>query len=299
MVERWPALPFREWADTCDTLHLWTQMPGKVRLMLSPRLNHWWNVALYVNGRGLTTSLIPYYRGEFEIQFDFIDQALANPHLRRHAPVVSARAAVRGGFLREVHGGSPRTRYRGGDQHAAAGNTRRHSVRTGRSSPRLQRRVRPALLAVLLSAVPVFEEFRARFIGKCSPVHFFWGSFDLACTRFSGRLAPPRKGVISSEAYSHEVISAGFWPGNEALDALFYAYAVPQPPGLPEERVRPAQAAWSKDLGEFILPYADMRRTESPEAALTDFLESTYEAGARLAHWDRAALERQQAVKTA
>jgi hypothetical protein len=299
MDERWPALPYREWADTYATLHLWTQMAGKVRLMLSPRLNHWWNVALYVNGRGLNTSLIPYRGGEFEIQFDFVDQALeirTCEGMRRSFPLEPQSVAVFYGkfmaALRELGIAMDiNTRPQEIPGAIPFDQDDRHSAYDGEYARRFWR--------ILLSAVPVFEEFRARFIGKSSPVHFFWGSFDLACTRFSGRLAPPRKGLISSEAYSHEVISAGFWPGNEALDAAFYAYTVPQPPGLPEERVRPAEAGWSKDFGEFVFPYADMRRAESPEAALTEFLESTYEAGARLAHWDRAALERQAAVRTA
>ena len=295
----WPALPFEEWRDTYATLHLWTQMVGKVRLALAPQVNHWWNVALYVSPRGLATSAIPYGGGLFEIEFDFQDHQLAirtGDGGGRALPLSPQPVAE---FYREFRAAleslgihapvNPRPQEIPGaipfDQDYA------HAAYDGEYTRRFWR--------ILASASGVLGEFRARFLGKSSPVHFFWGSFDLACSRFSGRLAPPRKGVISGEAYSHEVISAGFWPGNASMGPMFNSYTVPRPPGLDREPVRPAAASWNQDFGEFVLPYDDVRRAPSPAADLMEFLESTYAAGARLAHWDRRALEREAAVPTA
>ena len=289
----WPALPLDAWQDTYATLHMWTQIAGKVRLELTPRLNHWWNATFYVTARGLTTSPIPYGGGTFEMEFDFLDHRLkirTSGGERRALPLEPQTVAAFYERLLAALGGlgiavaiNPRPQEVPGP--VPFDQDHRHAAYDGEYARRFWR--------ILVSSSLVFEEFRARFIGKCSPVHFFWGSFDLACSRFSGRPAPPRRGVISSEAYSHEVISVGFWPGGGAIDGpAFYSYTVPAPPGLDAEPVRPAEAFWSRDLGEFILMYDDVRRAASPPAALLEFLESTYAAGARLARWDRAALER-------
>ncbi len=288
----WPALPLDAWQDTYDTLHMWTQIVGKIRMMLAPKVNHWWHTTFYVSPRGITTSSIPFGNGAFEIQFDFIDhqleiltsdggresfalapEAVAVFYSRLMAALRSLRIDVRIDTKpQEVANAIP---FEQDYQHASYDKDAVH--RWWRA---------------LLSSSIVMNEFRARFIGKCSPVHFFWGSFDLACTRFSGLPAPPRKGIISSEGYSHEEISAGFWPGGGAIKrAAYYAYTVPQPPGLADESARPDAAFWSKELSEFILMYDDVRCASSPHAALLDFLESTYAAGAKLAKWDRAALE--------
>lgn len=296
----WPALPLGEWRDTCETLHMWTQMVGKIRMELSPKLNHWWHTALYVTPRGLTTSAIPYGDGAFEIRFDFLDHALEiaasgggrkalalepQPVAEFYRRLMSALGAL-GIFVeidtrpQEVPDPVPFERDYG---HAS-----------------YDRRYAHAFWRILLSTAFVLQEFRGRFIGKSSPVHFFWGSFDLACTRFSGRPAPPRKGVISSEAYSRECSSVGFWPGGGAMKgAAFYAYTVPQPEGLAAHPVRPEGAFWSGDFSEFIFMYDDMRRAASPRHVLLEFCQSTYEAGANLAGWDRRALEREEARSAA
>jgi hypothetical protein len=292
MNDNWPALPLAEWQDTYTTLHLWTQIVGKIRMELSPPLNHFWHVALYVNSRGLTTGPIPYPPGVFEIQFDFIDHELSITTSQNAKAVRPLRAESVASFYgamtemlpslgiqcainvqpQEVPGAIP---FDQDETH--------HSY-----DPEYAHRH----WRILVSSAKVFQEFRSGFIGKCSPVHFFWGSFDLACTRFSGRLAPPRNGVISGPAYSRECSSAGFWPGGGAIAGpAYYAYTVPAPAGMEKERVRPAAAAWNTQLGEFLLMYDDVRKSESPEQALYDFVESTYEAGARLGNWDRAMLE--------
>jgi len=292
MTESWPSLPLSNWRDACHTLHLWTQIAGKIRMTLSPPLNHWWHVSLYVNARGLTTGPIPYPSGFFEIQFD----------LRRHE--VTIQTSEGGSVSRPLRAESVAEFYLGTmealrslgiaveinlrpQELANAVPFDRDTVNCSYDAESAHRFWR-----VLVSSAKVMEQFRSKFIGKCSPVHFFWGSFDLACTRFSGRPAPPRKGVISGPAYSHEVCSAGFWPGGGAVDGpAYYSYAVPQPPGIEKEPIRPAAAGWNAQLSEFILMYDDVRTAESPEQALYEFLESTYEAAARLAKWDRAALE--------
>src|SRR6266851_6054682 len=293
MIEQdWPALPLEEWEATYRTLHMWTQIVGKIRLALTPLENHFWNVALFVNARGLTTSPIPYRGRMFEIQFDFVHHRLelrTSGHERAFA--LSPKSVAE--FYRETFS---LLREAGIDVQI---NPKPQEVHNpilfdqddthASYDPEYANR----LWRILRSTDIVLQEFRARFIGKSSPVHFFWGSFDLCCTRFSGRPAPPRKGVITSEAYSHECISAGFWPGGGPIPGpAFYSYTAPQPPGLQDEPARPKAAGWHKELSEFILMYDDLRRAESPRAALIEFLESTYAAGAKLAKWDRAALER-------
>ncbi len=287
----WPSLPLAAWIDTYRTLQLWTQIAGKIRLTLSPKLNHWWSVALYVNPRGLTTSPIPYGAGAFEIQFDFLDHRIeirTSAGDCRWLPLAPEPVAVFYGRLMAA------LRAMGID---VAINTKPQEFpdpipfEQDHRHASYDRDYAHHFWRILLSVDGVLNEFRSRFIGKCSPVHFFWGSFDLCCTRFSGRPASPRKGVITSEAYSHEVISAGFWPGGGEVEAAFYSYTAPAPPGLAEEPVRPAAAFWKPELSEFLLMYDDVRRAESPRAALLEFLESTYAAGAKRANWDRGALE--------
>ena len=290
----WPDLPLEAWQDTYATLHMWTQIVGKVRLALSPRINHWWEVPLYVNARGLTTSAIPYESAIFEIQFDFIEhqlkietswassrtlplkpQSVADFYAALMTALKSLGIAARIWTMpREVP--NP-VRFENDTQHASY-------------DPEYARR----FFQILVLSQNVLHEFRARFIGKSSPVHFFWGSFDLAVTRFSGRRAPERQGAdsITREAYSHEVISAGFWPGAGYKGPAFYAYASPEPSQFAAQPVQPEAAFYDPQLKEFILMYEDVRRASSPREALLSFLQTTYEAGANLAHWDRKELER-------
>jgi hypothetical protein len=285
--ERWPPLPLNEWQKTYRTLHMWTQIVGKVRMALSPPMNHWWHVVLYVNCRGLTTGPVPYPPGIFEIQFDFQKHELdirtsEGPGISR--PLRSeAVADFYSGLFEALASLGIVVEIDRKPQEVADAVRFDRDYANSSYDPEYTHR----LWRILVSSAKVLERFRAKFTGKCSPVHFFWGSFDLACTRFSGRAAPPRKGAISGPAYSQEVSSAGFWPGGGAVDSpAFYAYIVPPPPGIEAQPVRPARAGWNGQLSEFILMYDDVRRAESPEEALNEFLESTYEAGARLAQWD-------------
>lgn len=291
----WPALPLEEWQDTYATLHMWTQIIGKVRLTLAPLVNHWWNVPLYVSARGLTTSAMPYGTGSLEIDFDFIDHVLLfqTSDNRREALALRPRAVA--DFYADVLA-TLRKLDVTVELYAKPvevpdpipfAEDRTHASYDPEYVHRFWR--------ILVQADRVFNEFRARYVGKSSPVHFFWGSFDLAVTRFSGRPAPERPDAdsITREAYSHEVSSAGFWPGGGAIKGpAFYCYSAPEPPGFKQAQVRPAQAFYSADLGEFVLMYDDLRTADAPEKMLLEFLQSTYEAGARLANWDRAALER-------
>jgi len=293
--ECWPALPLDSWKETCATLHMWTQMVGKVRLRLTPLVNHWWNVPLYVTARGLTTSRIPYGERAFEVWFDFIRHQLVletSDDLVKTLPLAPRTVAE---FYQEFM-----------DMLRSANikvKIWRMPVEIPDPIPFDQDRVHrsydaqsvEAFWRILLSVDTVFNQFRAGFIGKSSPVHFFWGSFDLAVTRFSGRPAPERPGadVTTREAYSHEVSSVGFWPGSGNIqDAAFYSYMAPEPLGFKDAHVRPKAAFYDKQLGEFLFMYHDVRKTESPTTSLLDFCESTYEAGATLGKWDRSALER-------
>jgi hypothetical protein len=287
----WPALPLSEWRDTYRTLHMWTQIVGKMRLRLAHPLNHWWHVTLYVNARGLTTGPVPFQSTVFEIQFDF----------QRHVLLITTGGG--GSVSRPLRAESVADFYRGLTEAlrslgiAVEINLKPQEVADpilfdqddihASYDPEYAQR----FWRILVSSAGVFEGFRGKYLGKCSPVHFFWGSFDLAVTRFSGRLAPPRKGVISGPAYSHEVSSVGFWPGEGIGAPAYYAYTVPVPAGLDQALVRPAAAKWNPQLSEFILMYDDVRNAASPEDALSEFLESTYAAGAGLGKWDRAALE--------
>jgi hypothetical protein len=291
-IDPWPALPLHEWQDTYRTLQLWTQIVGKIRMAMCPPLNHWWHVTLYVNSRGLTTGPIPYPRGVFEILFDFQEHELTISNSEgglasRPLRPESVAAFYRGVFDTLSSLGISAQINLKPQELADPVPFDRDTVHCSYDPEYAHRFWR-----VLLSSAKVLERFRARFIGKCSPVHFFWGSFDLACTRFSGRPAPPRKGAISGPAYSHEVCSAGFWPGGGAIDGpAYYTYFVPQPPGLENQPIQPPGARWNPQLSEFILMYDDVRRAAIPEDSLYAFLESTYEAGSRLANWDRSTLE--------
>jgi hypothetical protein len=294
--ERWPALPFAEWKDTYATLHMWTQIVGKVRLALSPNVNHYWGTVLYVTTRGLTTSTIPYDRGLFEIQFDFVAHSLeiTTSLGERLAFRLAPRSVAE--FYGELMGAlaSLGIHVNVWTMPVEVPRPVRFEVDEGHASYDAESAHR--FWRILASIHPVLQEFRAGFIGKCSPVHFFWGSFDLAVTRFSGRRAPDRPGAdkITKEAYSHEVISVGFWPGDGEIikDAAFYAYAAPEPAGFKSSGVGPAKAFYSAEKSEFFLMYDDIRLSASPERDLLEFCQSTYEAGANLGNWNRAELEK-------
>jgi hypothetical protein len=299
--QAWPALPLEAWSDTCATLHMWTQIVGKIRLTQSAWLNHSWHVTLYVTARGLTTSLIPHGSGGFEIDFDFID----------HRLTVESSDGRRGGVSLEPQSvatfyGRLMTEMRKLDlpvsihqrPNEVADPIPFHEDEVHRA---YDREYAHRFWRILLQADRLFKEFRSGFIGKASPVHFFWGAPDLAVTRFSGRRAPQHPGGVPNlpdrvarEAYSHEVSSCGFWPGGGPIPhAVFYSYAYPEPAGFAAARVEPSEAFYSNDLREFILPYDVVRQAESPDATLLKFLETTYAAAADLAKWDRHALERQ------
>jgi hypothetical protein len=294
-VEMWPELCWSDWSAIADTLHMWTQIVGKTRLALSPLQAHWWNVPLYVSARGLNTAAMPYGAEMLEIEFDFVSHdlryrlsngAMISTPLRSqtvadfYAEYQRSLAAL--GVSVEIDSlpcelKAP-IRFEKDTQHATY---------DAEAAQRFWR--------ILVRVDQIFQEFSSGFVGKVSPVHFFWGSFDLAVTRFSGRRAPERPDVdsITREAYSHEVISAGFWPGNGGFgEAAFYCYAAPSPAGLDQAKILPAAAGYNSALGEFILKYDDLRAESSPDAALLEFLESTYEAAANLAGWDRVLLER-------
>jgi hypothetical protein len=291
----WPALPWSEWADTANTLHMWTQIVGKTRLALTPLQNHWWNVPLYVTARGLGTSAMACGDDVLDIEFDFVGHLL---HMRLGSGrdhVLPLRAQTVADFYREYMDCLKElgVEVEIWPMPVEVANPVRFDLDTEHKSydPEYAHR----FWQVLVHAEKVFRGWGTGFLGKVSPVHFFWGSFDLAVTRFSGRLAPPREGAdsIQREAYSHEVISAGFWPGNGGYGAAaFYCYAAPVPEGLAEAKVRPAAAGWDKALGEFIFKYDAVLAEASPEAALMEFVESAYAAAADAAKWDRATLER-------
>jgi len=293
--EMWPELPLEAWQDTYATLHMWTQIVGKVRLALSPNINHWWGVPLYVNSFGLTTSAIPYAGGNFEAQFDFIHHQLVIRTSNDAILTLALAPRSVADFYREFMAALAslgiavkiwKMSVEIPDPIPFDKDTK-HATYVPEYANRFWR--------ILARCDAVFNEFRAGFIGKSSPVHFFWGSFDLAVTRFSGRRAPAREGAdsITREAYSHEVISAGFWPGGgDIKGAAFYAYAAPEPPGFAKSPVRPAEAFYHPQLKEFILMYDDVRRAASPRDTLLAFLQSTYDGAADLAKWNRKELER-------
>lgn len=293
----WPALPFPEWEKTCDTLHMWTEIVGKTRLGLTPLENHWWNVALYVTPRGLNTSPIPFRGRTFDADFDFIahklsirtsegEERVMPLYPRSVADFYSEYMAALRAFGIDVHIHTTPDEF---DDKTPFDQDKHHASYDREQVERFRR--------ILINADRVLKEFRSRFIGKCSPVHFFWGSFDLAVTRFSGRRAslPADADPLTREAYSHEASSCGFWPGDRRFKhAAFYAYSAPAPAGLDKEAVQPGGGYWDSQLGEFILKYDDVHKAGLPEHAVLEFCQSTYEAGAKLAGWDRDALERKQ-----
>ncbi len=291
----WPPLPLGEWEPTRATLHMWAQVVGKIRLAQTPVVNHWWNVPLYVSARGLTTSAMPHGARAFEIEFDFLAHRLdVRASDGAHSSLALAPRTVADFYaelMRTLEGlGLPvkiwTTPVEIPDP-VAFEEDHAHASYDPDAARRFWR--------ILASSARVFERFRAQFLGKCSPVHFFWGSFDLAVTRFSGRPAPPRPEAdsITREAYSHEVISHGFWPGSGSVQfPAYYAYAAPEPAGYREARVLPAAAYYNPETAGYVLPYDEVRRAPSPDQAILDFMRTTYDAGADLAVWDRAALER-------
>jgi hypothetical protein len=295
----WPPLPFAEWKATAITLHMWTQIVGKIRLTLTPWTNHSWHVTLYLTSRGLTTSPIPYGSSTFEIQFDFIDHQLLidkNDGTRRTIELKPQSVAA---FYRAIMktlndldlAVTINTVPNEIENPIAFDQDEEHRSYDPEYANRFWR--------VLVQSDRVFKEFRARFSGKCSPVHFFWGSFDLAVTRFSGRPAPPHPGgvphlpdEITREAYSQEVSSLGFWPGNAAAPTpIFYSYAYPEPPGFAQSKLQPPTASYEAKLREFILPYDAVRTAASPDEVLLEFAQSAYDAASKLGRWDRIALE--------
>jgi hypothetical protein len=294
-----PVLPLDGWKDTLATLHLWSQVVGKVRLKLCPLVNHWWNVPFYMSARGMTTLAMPYQRGTLkatiEVRFDFIEHKLLLETSEGHMVSIALRAQTVAEFYKgfmaalaelgvpvkiwtmpcEIPEPTPFER------------DRLHAAYDAEAVNKFWR--------ILVWVDQIFKEFRTGFLGKVSPVHFFWGSFDLAVTRFSGRRAPDRPGAdsITREAYSHEVSSAGFWPGGGDLRGpAFYSYAAPEPPGFAEQRIRPPAAFYHPQLKEFLLMYDDVRTAVSPKTALLEFLNSTYDAAADAGNWERQALER-------
>lgn len=298
-MNAWPELRWSDWSDTCQTLHLWTQIAGKIRMQKTPLVNHWWHVPLYVTTRGLTTSPIPDGARTFSIDFDFVDHRLraicsdgtefgfplepmsvAEFHRRTMEAVAALGVEVQINTTpSEIENPIP---FEKDEQHKSY------------DADAAQR-----FWMALVQADRVFNAFRSRFIGKTSPVHFFWGSFDLAVTRFSGRTAPVHPGGVphlpddvAVEAYSHEVSSIGFWPGSDAVpEPMFYSYAYPAPEGFADAPVQPAAARWHATLREFVLPYEEVRRSSAPDEILLQFAQSTYEAAAHSAKWDREALE--------
>lgn len=298
--EAWPALPLNEWIDTYATLHRWTQIVGKVRLTQSLWVNHSWHVTLYVTARGLTTTAIPHENKSFEIEFDFIEHQLVIRTSDNHKRNIPLRPKSVAAFYREVMSalhdlGVPVTIHPRPNELEDATPFPLDEQHASYDADAVNRFWR-----VLAQVDRVFKSFRARFIGKCSPVHFFWGSFDLAVTRFSGRPAPRHPGGVPNlpdwvarEAYSHEVSSAGFWPGGAGVDhAAFYSYAYPEPAGYKDARVGPADAFYHPTLREFLVPYDAVRTASDPDATLMEFLQSTYEAAANAAKWNQGELER-------
>ncbi|HET7266036.1 MAG TPA: DUF5996 family protein [bacterium] len=292
--EAWPALPLAAWQGTYDTLHMWTQIVGKVRLELTPRVNHWWEVALYLTSRGLTTTPIPYTGGTFDATFDFFDHRLVFQTSGGRTETIALRPVPVADFYREVMAALRRLEIgvRISTKPQEYPNPIPFEKDTVHASydPEYAHRC----WRIMLGADEILKRFRGRFIGKASPVHVFWGGFDLAATRFSGRrntTLPATADKVTREGYSHEVSSAGWWPGSGSLTApAFYSYAAPEPEGFRDARI-PAPAYYSAEFNNFLLPYDEVRSAPDPRTMVLDFLQSTYEAAANLGRWDRDALE--------
>lgn len=300
MRDNWPSLHLSEWKDTCETLHMWTQVVGKVRLARAPFVNHSWHVPLYVTPRGLTTSTIPHEEKSFAIEFDFTDHRLVIEDSGGEREALDLVPQTVAAFYRKLTrtleemglGVKIWTRPVEVEQAIPFDEDEVHAAYDAAAVERFHR--------LLLSVDEVLQEFRGRFVGKCSPVHFFWGSFDMAVTRFSGRAAPEHPGGVPNladrivkEAYSQEVSSAGWWPGGGAHDSsAFYSYAYPEPAGFRDAVIRPQAAFYSESLREFVLPYEAVRTADDRKGTLMDFLETTYVAAAEKGNWDRGRLER-------
>lgn len=296
----WPALPLSEWKPTRDTLHLWTQMAGKLRLGLAPPTNHWWHVPLYVTARGLSTGAMPYLDRTLEAAFDFHDHVFALTCSDGRSVCIELYPRSVADFYREFQSAL----------HLLGVETKIWSMPVEVVNPirfeqdnvhaAYDREFVERFARILQTITPILQEFRGQFIGKSSPVHFFWGSFDLAVTRFSGRRAPERPGAdpITAEAYSHEVISLGWWPGGDSPFGpaveypAFYAYAAPEADGFAKGEIKPREAFYHDALHEYLLSYEEVRKAADPRKALLDFAQTTYETGANLAKWDRKSLER-------
>lgn len=296
-LEAWPALPQTAWGDTCSTLQLWMQAVGKVRLALTPAINHSWNVTLYPTARGVTTSPMPYGNRMLQIDFDFVAHQLLIEIAAGERIIIPLRPMTVAAFYRQLMAaleslGTPVRIWPMPVEIADAIPFDRDETHHFYDPEFAQRFWR-----ILLQTTRVFTVFRARFRGKVSPVHLFWGAMDMACTRFSGRIAPEHPSMpglcdrVTRDAYSHEVSSCGFWPGAPGIDAFFYSYAYPQPPGYAEYSIAPALGGFNTDFGEFVLPYEEMRRSPDPDAALLEFLQRTYDAAADCADWNRDSLE--------
>ncbi len=297
--EVWPALPLDAWRPTYHTLHMWTQIIGKIRMALTPRINHWWNVPLYLTVRGLTTSPIPYQTHSFEIAFDFIEHQLAITTDQGEIRTLALTARPVAEFYREVMAGlndlGIEVKIWTMPVEVQAAISFEHDTEHTAYDPGYVQR----WWRILLQSDRVMKEFRAKFLGKSSPVHFFWGSFDLAVTRFSGQEAPKHPSGapnvadwVMHEAYSHEVCSAGFWPGEGLGEPAYYSYAYPEPTGFRRFPVQPVEAYYHEQLREFILPYQAVRTATDPDQTLMAFLQTTYEAAAEQGGWNRAKLER-------
>jgi hypothetical protein len=295
--EVWPALPQSKWSDTCVTLQLWMQIVGKVRLALTPPINHSWNVTLYPTIRGVTTSPMPYGTLMLQVDFDFVDHLLIVQNSEGGRQTIPLAPMTVADFYRQ---------FMAALHHVSCSvNIWPNPVEIADPIPfekdsthhSYDREYAERFWRVLLQTTRVFNVFRSRFRGKVSPIHLFWGALDLACTRFSGRTAPEHPSMpglpdrVTRDAYSHEVSSCGFWPGAPGIEPFFYSYAYPEPPGYRDFSIVPAQANFHANLGEFVFPYEAMRQSPDPDAALLQFLQSTYEAAAICGHWDRAALE--------
>ena len=298
--QTWPPLPQAAWSDTCATLQLWLQMMGKIRLALMPPINHCWSVTLYPTARGLTTLPMPYGARILEIDFDFLDHTLIAQTSDGARAVIPLRPMTVAEFYRQLMAalaglGAPVRIWPMPVEVASPIRFDQDELHHAYDPGFAQRFWR-----IVLQSARVFTVFRARFQGKVSPVHLFWGALDLACTRFSGRPAPEHPSMagladrVTRDAYSHEVSSCGFWPGapgEPCIEPFFYSYAYPEPPGYAAYSIAPPEAAYNANFGEFVLPYEAMRKSADPDAALLDFLQTTYEAAANCAHWDRQSLE--------
>ena len=290
-----PPLPIAEWQDTQATLHMWMQIVGKLQLALTPLVNHWWNVTFLLTARGIESQALHYAGGTLQIRFDFIDHNLVIATSHGETRVLPLRSQTVADFYHEVMQALGELGVEVKIWPMPVELPAPIAFEKDIVHHSYDREAVTKFWHIFSWADEVLKEFRARFIGKSSPVHFFWGSFDLAVTRFSGRRAPERPGAdpITREAYSHEVSSAGLWPGGGAIAGpAFYSYAAPEPKGFAEQRVRPAQAFYHSEMKEFLLMYDDVRQAPSPHDALMEFLQSTYDAAADLATWDRKALER-------